>query len=337
VCIAKLDELFFQINVFTCDCRRLQRQGNLLPLIGKHPGDQVLQPGQTILLASSSKTDCIVEIEVTVVVGSERNSIPNLIAHTFDTLHQDIQSLVGNLNLCERVQGCAIRHRFIRPLPSDLPEIAVDYRVRDISKQFDTEVHLQEGESLLENPLVHTCRKLIFTPSLRCVCVQADLVSVFSSKQLITGHVISFAYNIPQSHLNGTNTSTLTGMKTKLLDPLEYHLHITGVHTEDAALEEHGITPGCSVTNFSQTVDALVGIDPDHRTACMTIHDNGIPHVGNLKIRRCRIAINFRSGLRQGIFHGAEHESAQHQSPHTRFLEKFTTSILRGLGLVNRV
>src|SRR5690606_1170994 len=129
-------------------------------------------------------------------------------------------------------------------------------------------------------------------PSFGSGGIEANFVAVLPSQQLIGRDVVRFTCQIPQRHLYGTYTATLASMETKLFDAFENHLDVARVHAKNSALEKERVSPRSAIANFTEPIDALICVDTDNRTPCVTIHYNGVTHVGNFKVSRCRILVD---------------------------------------------
>src|ERR1044071_4737310 len=101
--IDQFNELFLQINVFSCERWRFDGIADHAPLFSKFPGYKVLQPCQTVLLDGSAQPDRVIVIKMTIVIRCERNFVAYLFPHNGDSLNHYVKALVSDLNLCKRM------------------------------------------------------------------------------------------------------------------------------------------------------------------------------------------------------------------------------------------
>ena len=75
-------------------------------------------------------------------------------------------------------------------------------------------------------------------------------------------------------------------MKPELLDFAEDSLHVAGVFSKQAALEQQCITNAGAVSNLPEPRDALIGIDPQQRPTPVVMTHDGKAEVGDFQFRR---------------------------------------------------
>ena len=164
---------------------------------------------------------------------------------------------------------------------------------------------------------------------LRRIGIDADLVAPLPAKHLVHRTVVDLARNVPQRHLDCAHTACLAGDTAELLDLLKQKIDIQWVLSHNAALQHHRVLIARSIAHFTQTVDALVGVDANDRAgAGARLDDDRVAHVGNLQRRRAGIQIDIldcRRLLGRGLFQAVAAEKTSAQHGHGRL--KHTTAI----------
>ncbi len=163
--------------------------------------------------------------------------------------------------------------------------------------QVDSEIHLQPGESLLHAILQPRAVNLgIFR--FHRVGVDPDAIAEFSAHHLVHRHVVGFARQVPQRHLDPAHAAGLPRVKTELLDLPENLVDVAGILAQDAALEHQRVILGSTVAHFTQSVNALVGIDANHRAPHGRARYRRHAQVRDLEIVRPRCGVGV---LHEGI------------------------------------
>src|SRR5690606_22086843 len=98
-------EVLREVDVLTGAGWRGERGGELTPLLGELPGNEVLEPGEGVGLERAPKTQTGADADVAHVVDGERDVIADDLPDRRDVLGQQFHALVGDLDPGERVHG----------------------------------------------------------------------------------------------------------------------------------------------------------------------------------------------------------------------------------------
>ena len=93
-----------------------------------------------------------------------------------------------------------------------------------------------------------------------------NFVTELSTEHLPAGNTPGFACNVPACLLDGNRSGGTPGRVSELFELAEYLVHITGIHTQDAAFEHKRIRRARTIPDLTVAGDTLVGIQPDHVT-----------------------------------------------------------------------
>ena len=152
-------------------------------------------------------------------------------------------------------------------------------------------IHLQAREALFVMRFFSRSREHLRIVGLGRVGIAADLVAELAAEHLVGGHVVDLAGDIPQRHFDAADAAALPGVSAELLDLAKDFVYVAGILSEDDALQHQRIVLARAVANFAETVDALVGIDPNDRA-----------RIGAPTTVATRMSVIFRSdGFRVGI------------------------------------
>ena len=167
-------------------------------------------------------------------------------------------------------------------------------RAGNVLDEVDTQVHFEPGETLLL-ALLEAIAVDVGIVRFGGVGVAADFVAELSAEHLIDGNVVSFARQIPQRHFDGADASALARVKSELLYFAENFVDVAGIFTQNATFEDQCISLRRAVANLAQAINALVGIDANHRAGHRRAGDRGYAQVGDFELGR------FGSGV--GVLH----------------------------------
>ena len=149
VSVNEFRELFFEVDILSGECRKVDGAGDLPPEIGVLPGYHVLEPGQLIGRECPAQANCVVHGEVTEVVGGKWHFVANGVTNGGNVFDKTFYRPVCQLDRSKRMGG----HPVTSPVEAE--------RGRDQSpfplKQVDTQIHLEEGKSGVE-PGLHSVR-----------------------------------------------------------------------------------------------------------------------------------------------------------------------------------
>ena len=134
------------------------------------------------------------------------------------------------------------------------------------------------------------------------IAIHADLVPEFAAQQLIQGHAVGLARQIPQGNFNAADAAALPGMAAELLDLAENFIHIAGVLTQNAAFEHQSIGLAGGVPHLAVACDPLIGFNFQNRAALGRAVDINESHIRNFQIRRAGAGIDrMRNQIRHGF------------------------------------
>src|SRR3990172_4137301 len=219
--ITQLNEFFFQVNILACEGRCFNGMRDLLPLVGIEPGNDVLDPGQPVLVHSLTQADGRVDIKVPEMVSGNGYLITGDFPHPVDIPQQYIQPLFGDLDAGERVPGLSITHPVLGPGLIQFPYISPYYGIGNTPQQFKAEIDLDEGISLFHAFLDPVGSNSRIARGWR-ICIHPYPVAVFTSKQLVNRHPVCLSRQVPQGHLNSRNTPSGPAMSSELFQVLKY-------------------------------------------------------------------------------------------------------------------
>jgi len=141
-----------------------------------------------------------------------------------------------------------------------------DQAVRDLGQDAGNHVELDEGQThSLAPPDALDVRLRRRVSRSRRVGVDAHAVPVLAAQELVAGHVVDLADEIPQRQLDSRDTATLAAPVAKALDGPKDHVHVAGVLPQEEALELESILLVASVAHLADAVHSLVGVDADER------------------------------------------------------------------------
>ena len=304
---------FFQVNILTgAD----GDGGGIVQahiLVGVHPGDQILCPGQIVFLHAAAEADAAIRGYVTEMVHSQRHLIANDLTHLTHIFFQHIQAVLGDLNAGVRMGGgndlvalLVLDHicRYGAALGvEDVGSVLLHVinkaqggadRAGLIQQKTDAKVHLQEGEAHV-HPLLqgqtHGVTALILAVHIG-VTIDTDLVPVLTAQHLVQGDAPGLAGQIPQSDLNAADAAALTGGATELLDFVHEPVNITGILPQNAALEHEGIGLAGSITDLAVADETLVGVNFEQCAALGGTVDVHEAHIGDAQAGRVDFAVD---------------------------------------------
>src|SRR4051794_27454859 len=163
-----------------------------------------------------------------------------------------------------------------------------------IFEHVDAKVHLQPRETLVGHALFQPVAEDLRVIGLGCVRIATHGIAELATEQLVRGHVIDFACDVPQSHFNAAHTPALTRGTTKLFDLPENLVDAGRVLAEQLTLQHQRIVFARAITDFTKSVHSLICVDAYDRASHWGTRDGGDPHVGNLQFGRFRVGINMR-------------------------------------------
>jgi hypothetical protein len=164
-----------------------------------------------------------------------------------------------------------------------VPVAPADDGARLLGDEFQAEVHLEEGEPLVDTVL-HAGRVLLRVLGLRGVGVEADLLAVGAAQERVHRYAVGLAGQVPQGHLDAGHATAAPAVAAELLDALEQHLDVARVLAEQAGLEFEGVPLVRVVAHLAVAADALVGGDADDGTGERDPVQDGHPQVGDLEL-----------------------------------------------------
>ena len=119
-----------------------------------------------------------------------------------------------------------------------------------------------------------------------CVAVNTNFITEFTAKKLVDRHVIRFARQIPERNFNAADAACLSGRATKLLDFVENTVNITGILSEQTALEHESIGFAGSIPYLAVTNQSLIGHQFENRTAFRRTVNIDETHIRNTQCAR---------------------------------------------------
>ena len=162
----------------------------------------------------------------------------------------------------------------------------------DLLEERGQDVELDEGQTQLLAPhdALHIALGRGFGRRGR-VGIDAHLVAVLAAQELVAGHAVHLAHQVPQRDLDARDAAALAAPVAELLDGAEDHVHVAGVLAQEHALELERILRVPRVAHLADAVDALVGVDAHDRIVIVAAH-HGQAHVGDLEIGRAGIGVD---------------------------------------------
>ena len=115
------------------------------------------------------------------------------------------------------------------------------------------------------------------------VAVDAKLIAVFSSEQLVYGNTIEFSDDIPKRNFNARNTASLTAVSAELLDSVEYFFDIQRIFTEKSSLEHERICCARRVSYLAKANNARIRVYLQKYHVLRQAVDICNPYVGYLE------------------------------------------------------
>src|SRR4029453_15814482 len=154
-------------------------------------------------------------------------------AHLAHPVGQVGDALVGDPDRCERVLHAAAAPRArIAGRPAQHPGLALE--------QLDAKVLLQIGDAAVHS-LLQPLALLLRVVPVRRVGIEAHAIAELAAEHLPAWYPPCFPCQLTAGHLDPAPAARLARGGAKLLDLPEDLVHVAGVLTEDAALEEQRI------------------------------------------------------------------------------------------------
>ena len=164
-----------------------------------------------------------------------------------------------------------------------------------VLEQVDAEVHLEPREPLFLARLQALAVDLGIV-RLGGVGVAADLVAELAAEHLPHRYSVGLPGQVPQRHLDAAHASALPSVEAELFDLAENLVHVAGVLAEQAALQHQRVGLAGAVAHLAQPVDALVGVDAEHRAGHGRADQGSHAHVRNLEVGRTGVAVDVLNG-----------------------------------------
>ena len=169
------------------------------------------------------------------------------------------------------------------------------HRAGNLLHQVDAHVHLQPGEAHLFLARLQALREDVRVLRFVGVGVDSDAVAKLAAQHLVDGHVVHLAGDVPEGLFDGHHAARLPPMKSELFDLLKKIGDVERVLVQQAALQKQRVSGAGAVAHFTQSVDALVGVDADDRARTRPgLHHYGHAQVGDLERGRARMVLTFR-------------------------------------------
>src|ERR1035438_10115862 len=255
VLLTQVDEVFFQVDILTGPDRRGAVIRDVLQHVGILPRNHIFHPGKVELLVSLPQPDDGVHAQVAEVIHGRRNLHADGLARGLHILGELLDALFGHLGGDEGVRQRSLlpRAHFRR----------LSHRAGNALHQVDAHVHLQPGEAhLLLAGFQALCEDVRVRRFVR-VGVNSDAVAELAAQHLVDGHVVHFAGDIPEGLFDGYHATGLPAMEAELFDLLEEIGDVERVLIQQAAFQKQRIGGAGAVADFSQSIDALVGVEAD--------------------------------------------------------------------------
>src|SRR5574344_404010 len=323
-------EILLEVDVLAGAERSRGRGMELAPLLDVAPRQDVLRPGEMVLLEAPEEIHAVLVGDVSEMVDRKRNLPADLRANIRHVLLKMVETRLGDVYASEAVRGveeivrlAAHDARIVRAvgrlhdvfhLPLVVEEAERrDERVLDVHQKLDAEVHLEEGEAHLhafDERLAHVASAALGVR----VAVAADAVAPLAAEQLPHGKPPRLAAKVPAREFDRADAAGLARVAAELLDPAKNLFDIARILAENAGLEHRRIRPRTRITNLAISDEALVRVELQKRTALRRTVDIRKPHIRNLE----------RRGIDLVDIH-ARHYSPIRPSPQDSFQQKNIT------------
>src|SRR5574344_129296 len=294
-------EILLEVDVLAGAERSRGRGMELAPLLDVAPRQDVLRPGEMVLLEAPEEIHAVLVGDVSEMVDRERDLPADLRADVRHVLLEIVEAGFGDVDAGEAVRGveevvrlaahdaridrAVGRLHDVLHLPLVVEEAERrDERVLDVHQKLDAEVHLEEGEAHLhafDERLAHVASAALGVR----VAVAADAVAPFSAEKLPHGKPPRLAAEVPARELDRADAAGLARVAAELLDAAEDLLDVAGVLAENAGLQHRRVGAGARVPDLAVADEALVGVELQERAAFRRAVDVRKAHVGDLQRR----------------------------------------------------
>ena len=213
---------------------------------------------------ASAEADRIIYIKMSEMISTKRHLISDCISYLFNIFCKACQTFICDLYLGKRMYCISITHIFPEIILAgcSIPEFGIDKCIRNVSNNMNPKIHFKPGKALFFNSFFHGYCKSLWIPGTGSISIQSYFIAISATKQLPCRNTISFAAQIPECHFNSTYTTTLASMITILPDYFKNHFNITWIQTQNPAFKEQCIAVISSIPYFTETINALVCINP---------------------------------------------------------------------------
>src|ERR1035437_2690832 len=227
--------------------------------------EQILGPSQFILLEETGVADGVVHVEGAKVVRGQGLVPADGVAHRLDVLAVHLESLGG---------GHAAGVEPARP---------VGYHAWP-------DVHLEKGKPRLL-AFHHALGVNLGAGTLRGVAVAANAVAILGTDQPPDRYAIDLACDVVQSDIQGAVTAAEPPLVGEIADAIQNGFDIQRVLAQDVRFENQRHALISCIANLAQTIDALVGVDPDDRIVVVG-GDPDRPHICNPQLAGSGIPVD---------------------------------------------
>ena len=271
----------------------------MFPEVGVLPRDEVFHPGEVVLFKRAPELDAGGDADVAEVVHREWNLHSDGVPHRRHVFRHLVNAFLSDFRGHEGVRQKRLLLLSQRRGTGHCPGNVFDH--------VNSQVHLEPRQAHFLLADSHALGIDLRVSRLRRVGVNSNFVAELPAEHLKDRHVVGFAGQVPQRHLDAGDSAALPRRPAKLLDLAEQPVHVARVFVEETALEEERIGGAGAIAHFAQTVNVLVRVQAqdgplplDHRHA----------QVGDFQLRRPR----FGPHVSEGFFVGTlgQQRSAEH-------------------------